>query len=101
MIRPALSALPSYAQGSDDPQGLKLSSNEITQGPLPGVVEAAAHALAKANRYPDMAATGLRTAIAQWHGIDSSLPITAENVAVGAGSSALIQQAVLACCRGG
>ncbi len=101
MIRPALTALPSYAQGSDDPQGLKLSSNETTQGPLPGVVQAAAHALAQSNRYPDMAATGLRTAIAQWHGVDSSLPLTAANIAVGAGSSALIQQAVLACCRGG
>lgn len=101
MIRPALSSLPSYTQGADDPQGLKLSSNETVQGPLPGVAEAAARALAEANRYPDMSATALRTAIAQWHGVDSSLPLTAENVAVGAGSSALIQQAVLACCRGG
>lgn len=101
MIRPALSALPSYVAGSSDPQGLKLSSNEASQGPLPGVVEAAAHALAKANRYPDMASFDLRSALAQWLQADSSLPLTSENVAVGAGSSALIQQAVLACCQGG
>lgn len=101
MIRPALSALPSYVAGSNDPLGLKLSSNEATQGPLPGVVDAAAHALAKANRYPDMASFELRTALADWLQADSSLSLTAENVAVGAGSSALIQQAVLACCHGG
>lgn len=101
MIRPALSSLPSYVAGTASPQGLKLSSNEITQGPLPGVVDAAARALAQSNRYPDMAAIALRTAIAQWHGVDSSLPLKAEHIAVGAGSSALIQQAVLACCRGG
>lgn len=101
MIRSTLSTLPSYVAGSSDPQGLKLSSNETTQGPLPGVVEAAARALAQANRYPDMGAFALRTAIAQWLGADSPLPLTEANVAVGAGSSALIQQAVQACCRGG
>lgn len=101
MIRPALSTLPSYVAGRSDPQGVKLSSNESCRGPLPGVVDAAAHALAESNRYPDMAALELRASIARWLDDDSALSLTAENVAVGAGSSALIQQAVLACCRGG
>ncbi|AGP31812.1 aromatic amino acid aminotransferase [Corynebacterium terpenotabidum Y-11] len=65
------------------------------------MVEASARALAGTNRYPDASGVALRTTIAQWHGLDSSLPLTLDNVAVGTGSSALIQQAVLACCRGG
>ncbi|MEY8566923.1 histidinol-phosphate transaminase [Corynebacterium sp.] len=101
MIRADLSSLPPYVPGSLNGLPLKLSSNESSLGPLPGVTRAAAGALAAANRYPDMVALELREAIADWLGGPSSLLLDAGNIAVGAGSSALIQQAIQATCRGG
>lgn len=101
MIRADLSTLPPYVPGSLNGLPLKLSSNESSQGPLPGVARAVAEALATSNRYPDMASYELRGAIAEWLGGPSSLLLDADNIAVGAGSSALIQQAIQATCRGG
>lgn len=100
MIRSDLSSLPPYVPGSQNGLPLKLSSNESSRGPLPGVARAAAEALAQSNRYPDMVAYELRSTIADWLGGPSSLLLSADNVAVGAGSSALIQQAVQATCHG-
>lgn len=101
MIRADLASLPPYVPGGPNAQTVKLSSNESSQGPLPGVTRAAAHALANSNRYPDMVAQELRSTIADWLGGPSSLLLSADNIAVGAGSSALIQQAIQATCRGG
>lgn len=101
MIRADLSTLPPYVPGSMNGLPLKLSSNESSRGPLPGVARAVAESLASSNRYPDMVAHELRSSIADWLGGPSSLLLDAENVAVGAGSSALIQQAIQATCRGG
>jgi histidinol-phosphate aminotransferase len=104
MIRRALESIPAYVPGSAGDGSrptLKLSSNESVRGPLPSVAAAAAHAVAAANRYPDMAATDVRTALAQWLSETSSLPLNIGNIAVGAGSSALIQQAIQATCDDG
>ncbi|HIW91795.1 MAG TPA: histidinol-phosphate transaminase [Candidatus Corynebacterium avicola] len=101
MIRADLASLPPYVPGEKNGLTVKLSSNESSQGPLPGATRAAAHALAASNRYPDMVAWKLRGSIADWLGGPSSLLLSQENIAVGAGSSALIQQAIQATCRGG
>jgi histidinol-phosphate aminotransferase len=104
MIRHALESIPAYVPGQTGDNAhplLKLSSNESVRGPLPSVATAAAHAVASANRYPDMSAAGLRGALADWLSETSSLPLTVSNIAVGTGSSALIQQAILATCDDG
>ncbi|MBV7294423.1 histidinol-phosphate transaminase [Corynebacterium sp. TAE3-ERU12] len=95
MIRADLSDIPAYKPGKLAPRALKLSSNEMAHQPLPSVQEAIAGASAGINRYPDMAAVQLRTALAGYLGV------TAEQVAVGCGSTALCQQLIEATCHDG
>src|SRR5215207_4367911 len=57
-----------------------LASNESPYPPLPAVVEAAAAALAGANRYPDPTNTALRKALSDRHGVP------ANRIAIGNGS---------------
>lgn len=95
MIRPDLSSLPAYVPGKRQDDALKLSSNEISQGPLPSVVKAMAAAAAQANRYPDMGAVQLRQALADHLGCEL------DQVTVGTGSSALCQQLVQVACGPG
>jgi histidinol-phosphate aminotransferase len=64
---------------------VRLASNEVPFGPLPGVVEAAAAAMSESHRYPDPAATMLRTALAEKYGVAS------DNIGVGTGSVGLLQ----------
>ncbi|MEX3504639.1 histidinol-phosphate transaminase [Corynebacterium sp. LK2510] len=87
-IRPDLSQLPAYVPGARKETAVKLSSNEIAEGPLPSVKAAMADSLDTINRYPDMGALDLRTALA------GHLGVGLEQVAVGTGSSALCQQLV-------
>ena len=95
MIRPDLADIPAYVPGKDRPGVLKLASNEMAHGPLPSVVDRIREVAAGANRYPDMGATGVRGALADYLGLDPA------QVAVGTGSSALCQQLVLATCADG
>ncbi|MFC4243930.1 histidinol-phosphate transaminase [Gryllotalpicola reticulitermitis] len=89
-LRPEIAALAAYSQGrSPSPDGFKLSSNENPYPALPGVLEAAARH-AEINRYPDGAAVALRTRLAERFGV------VVDEVVVGAGSSALLQQLFLA-----
>lgn len=88
MFREDLAQIPSYVPGKRMPDALKLSSNEVSDAPLPNVAEAMAKAAAGVNRYPDMAAVDLRDVLAD------HLGIPAEDIAVGCGSSALGQQLV-------
>ncbi len=88
MIRPDLSHLAAYVPGARNDAAVKLSSNEIAEGPLPSVKAAMAESLDSVNRYPDMGAVELRTALADHLGLD------VDQVAVGTGSSALCQQLV-------
>lgn len=92
MIRPDLSSLPAYVPGKRQPNAVKLSSNEIAQGPLPSIADAMAEAAASINRYPDMGAVELREALAAHLGFDF------DQVTVGTGSSALCQQLVQIAC---
>ena len=88
MIRPDLEAIPPYVPGVRDERAIKLSSNECAEGPLPSVVDAMRKALGEINRYPDIGALQLRTVLGE------HLGVAPEQVALGAGSSALCQQLV-------
>ncbi len=59
---------------------VKLASNETPYPPLPQVVEAAAKAMATANRYPDPTNAALRARLSDRHGIPAG------RIAVGNGS---------------
>jgi histidinol-phosphate aminotransferase len=64
-----------------------LASNEAPFGPMPGVVEAAAAAVATANRYPDPSNMRLRRALAAHYDYDPS------RIAIGAGSCDILLSA--------
>jgi len=68
-------------------RAIKLASNENPLGPSPLAVEAARHALANANRYPDGGSFYLREKIAARYGVGM------EAVFVGLGSSEVIDLA--------
>ncbi len=91
-IRPAVETLPRYIPGRARTGAVKLSSNEMPIAPSAQVIEAAVRALASANRYPDLAAVELRTALAARYGL------TMEQVCVGTGSSAVLLAALSAVC---
>jgi histidinol-phosphate aminotransferase len=95
LTRPDLDALPSYVPGRSVPGAVKLASNEVAFGPLPGVPEAIAEAAASIHRYPDMGVLELRTVLAEKHGVD------VERVATGCGSVALAEHLARATCLPG
>jgi histidinol-phosphate aminotransferase len=87
-LRAAITDIPGYQPGRVPAGGaaFKLSSNENPYPPLPAVLEVIAAAAADANRYPDMAATGLVNALASY------LDVPAEHLALGTGSVGVLQQ---------
>jgi histidinol-phosphate aminotransferase len=94
LIRPDLDALPSYVPGRTVPDAIKLASNEVPYGPLPGVPEAIAQAVKGVHRYPDMAVVALRDKLS------ARLDVDAVRVATGCGSVALAEHLVRATCLG-
>ncbi|WP_314176117.1 histidinol-phosphate transaminase [Streptomyces winkii] len=95
-LRSALEGIPTYKPGrpaASGPAAYKLSSNENPYPPLPGVLETMTGAAGSANRYPDMACTGLMDAVATRFGV----PV--EHVATGTGSVGVAQQ-LLQCTAG-
>jgi histidinol-phosphate aminotransferase len=99
-IRTALDAIPSYQPGKPPPTrpGLttyKVSSNENPYPPLPGVLDAAARAASHLNRYPDMGATALYTAIAK------RFDVPEHDLAAGTGSVAALYHLLQATCAEG
>lgn len=93
--RPEISALRPYEVGRPieevarelgiDPGSIvKLASNESPEGPFPGVVEAAAAAMAESNRYPDPDVWDLSHALAGELGVEPA------NLLFGNGSVALL-----------
>ncbi|GAA1704520.1 histidinol-phosphate transaminase [Fodinicola feengrottensis] len=100
LVRADLAKLPSYVPGRRpadvaDAAGnllppVRLASNEVPYGPLPGVVDAIAHAAADAHRYPDAGSVELRGRLAASYGLDP------DQVATGCGSVALAEQLVRA-----
>jgi histidinol-phosphate aminotransferase len=104
LTRPDLDALPSYVPGRNPadlarelgmPEAIKLASNEVPYGPLPGVVEAVAEAAAGAHRYPDMGVVALRELLAERHGVSP------DRIATGCGSVALCEHLARATCLPG
>ncbi|MEV8514465.1 histidinol-phosphate transaminase [Dactylosporangium sp. NPDC051484] len=95
LTRPDLDALPPYVPGRSVPGAIKLASNEVPFGPLPGVVEAVTAAVTNMHRYPDMGVTELRGRIADRLGVDP------ERVATGCGSVALCDHLFRVACLPG
>jgi histidinol-phosphate aminotransferase len=83
-IRDDLASIPRYVPGKAMPEAVKLSSNEVPYGPLPGVVDAVAAAAADVHRYPDLGVVALRDVLA------GRLGVAAERIVTGTGSVALI-----------
>ncbi len=100
-LRATVAALPGYGSGRPAPgargaeHAVGLASNESHFDPLPSVLDAVTQVAARLNRYPDFASLELRSAIARHHGV------SAEEVAVGTGSVAVLQQIVQAVCDAG
>ncbi|MER7003145.1 histidinol-phosphate transaminase [Dactylosporangium sp. NPDC000555] len=95
LTRPDLDALPAYVPGRSVPGAIKLASNEVPFGPLPGVVEAVTAAATNMHRYPDMGATELRGRIADRLDVDPA------RVATGCGSVALFEHLFRVTCLPG
>jgi histidinol-phosphate aminotransferase len=97
--RDAVASVPAYVAGKPprarDIPTYKLSSNENPYPPLPGVLEAAAEAVATMNRYPDMAATRLYAALGE------RLGVARERLALGTGSVAVLYHLLQAYCESG
>ncbi|GAA5202176.1 histidinol-phosphate transaminase [Rugosimonospora acidiphila] len=92
LVRDDLAALPSYVPGRSLPGTIKLASNEVPYGPLPGVVEAITAAASNSHRYPDLGTVALRDALAARYGVDPGRIVT------GCGSVALAEHLAKATC---
>lgn len=89
-LRPEILAQRAYKQGKPAPaNSFKLSSNEVHFPPLESVQKAVTESVVT-NRYPDASAGAVRETLAEYYGL------TTDNVIVGAGSVALLYQAVQA-----
>ncbi|HEU4425793.1 MAG TPA: histidinol-phosphate transaminase [Pilimelia sp.] len=104
LTRADLDTLPSYVPGRNPadlarelgmPEAIKLASNEVPYGPLPGVPEALAEAAAVAHRYPDMGVVALRETLAERYGVSP------DRIATGCGSVALCEHLARATCLPG
>lgn len=93
-----ISAIHAYVPGSANAAGhaepVKLSSNENPWGASPSAL-AAMQAATKINRYPDGAATSLRKAIGDVHGLDP------DRIVCGTGSDEILQLLPLIYCAPG
>ena len=104
LTRADLDALPSYVPGRNVAdlarelgigEAIKLASNEVPFGPLPGVAEAVAAAMAQSHRYPDLGAVTLRDRLAERYGV------SADRIVTGCGSVALAEHLAKATCLPG
>ncbi|MFF5082325.1 histidinol-phosphate transaminase [Actinoplanes sp. NPDC000266] len=94
LTRADLDGLPAYVPGRNladltrelgIAEAVKLASNEVPYGPLPGVAEAVAEAMLSSHRYPDMGSAALRDALAE------RLGVAADRIVTGCGSVALAE----------
>jgi histidinol-phosphate aminotransferase len=94
LTRADLDALPAYVAGRNVAdlarelgltEAIKLASNEVPYGPLPGVPEAVAEAIRGSHRYPDLGVALLRDRLAEKYGV------AAERIVTGCGSVALAE----------
>ena len=99
-LRASLAGLPRYLPGRPAPADphlttYKISANENPYPPLPSVVDVVAGAATRMNRYPDLYATELRTAIGR------RFDVPPEHVVTGTGSVGVLGQIVQAACEQG
>lgn len=96
-FRSEISSLPAYVPGarSADLAVIKVASNEMPFPPLPGVQAVIASHIADISRYPDMAATQLLPQIAAYHKLGK------DNIALGNGSTDLVENFLAAVCTPG
>lgn len=104
LTRADLEVLPAYVPGRSVAdlarelgiaEAIKLASNEVPFGPLPGVPEAVAAAMTQSHRYPDMGVLELRDRLAE------RLGVAAERIVTGCGSVALAEHLAKATCLPG
>ena len=95
LTRADLDALPSYVPGRSVPGAIKLASNEVPYGPLPGVLDAITEAAAGVHRYPDMGVVALREKLAE------RLGVAPDRVATGCGSVGLAEHLAKAAVKDG
>jgi histidinol-phosphate aminotransferase len=95
LTRPSLDQLPAYVPGRSVAGSIKLASNEVPYGPLPGVVDAIVQAAQGAHRYPDMGVVALKDKLA------ARLGVGPERVATGCGSVALLEHLAKTTCADG
>jgi histidinol-phosphate aminotransferase len=104
LTRADLDGLPAYVPGRNladltrelgIAEAIKLASNEVPYGPLPGVAEAVNEAVLSSHRYPDMGVVELREALAERYGV------SADRIVTGCGSVALAEILVKATCLPG
>jgi histidinol-phosphate aminotransferase len=104
LTRADLEALPAYVPGRSIAdlarelgiaEAIKLASNEVPFGPLPGVPEAVAAAMTQSHRYPDMGVLELRDRLA------ARYDVSPDRIVTGCGSVALAEHLVKATCLPG
>jgi histidinol-phosphate aminotransferase len=104
LTRADLDAIPPYVAGRNIAdlarelgitEAIKLASNEVPFGPLPGVPEAVTAAVAQSHRYPDAGVLALRERLAARLGVDAARVVT------GCGSVALAELIAKATCLPG
>ena len=104
LTRADLDALPAYVPGRSAAdlarelglaEAIKLASNEVPYGPLPGVVEAVTEAMRTSHRYPDMGVVALRDKLA------GRYAVTPDRIVTGCGSVALAEHLAKATCLPG
>ncbi|GAA3931469.1 histidinol-phosphate transaminase [Actinoplanes auranticolor] len=104
LTRADLEALPAYVPGKSVAdltrelgiaEAIKLASNEVPFGPLPGVPEAVAAAMTQSHRYPDMGVMQLRDRLAERYGVSP------DRIVTGCGSVALAEHLAKATCLPG
>jgi len=95
-VRDDLRELPGYHSPQLDVEH-RLNTNESPESPPPGFQQAVADRVATLdwNRYPDRAATELRTKLAAHHAVDNP-NITADNIFVANGSNEVLQTIMMA-----
>ncbi|WP_033342399.1 histidinol-phosphate transaminase [Catenuloplanes japonicus] len=104
LTRADLDAIPAYVAGRSPAdlardlglsEAIKLASNEVPFGPLPGVVDAITAAASGTHRYPDPAAVALRDKLSARYGV----PV--ERLVTGCGSVAICENLARATCLPG
>lgn len=95
LTRADLAGLPSYvpgrrAVGPGQQPAIRLASNEVPYGPLPGVIEALTGMASQSHRYPDMAVAELAEKLARSYDLDPAQVVT------GCGSTAVAEHVVRA-----